>query len=56
VLSGVPLGGQGWLQVGELGLALALSACIGLGEDRRHRLMEAMTFGTVATAIPAPAS
>jgi hypothetical protein len=26
------------------------------GEDRRHRQMEAMTFGTGTTVIPAPAS
>lgn len=34
---GVPLDGQGWLQVGELGLALALSACIGLEREIRQK-------------------
>ena len=36
VLTGVPLGGEGWLQVGELGLALLLSACIGLEREIRQ--------------------
>jgi putative Mg2+ transporter-C (MgtC) family protein len=37
VLTGVPLGGEGWLQVGELGLALLLSACIGLEREIRQK-------------------
>lgn len=34
---GVGLGGQGWLQVGELGLALLLSACVGLEREIRQK-------------------
>lgn len=34
---GVPLGGEGWLQIGELGLALLLSACIGLEREIRQK-------------------
>lgn len=37
VLTGAPLGGEGWLQVGELGLALLLSACIGLEREIRQK-------------------
>jgi putative Mg2+ transporter-C (MgtC) family protein len=37
VLTGVPLGGEGWLQIGELGLALLLSACIGLEREIRQK-------------------
>ncbi len=37
ILTGAPLGGEGWLQVGELGLALALSACIGLEREIRQK-------------------
>jgi putative Mg2+ transporter-C (MgtC) family protein len=37
ILTGVPLGGEGWLQVGELGLALLLSACIGLEREIRQK-------------------
>ena len=37
VLTGAPLGGQGWLQIGELGLALLLSACIGLEREIRQK-------------------
>jgi putative Mg2+ transporter-C (MgtC) family protein len=37
VLTGAPLGGQGWLQLGELGLALLLSACIGLEREIRQK-------------------
>jgi putative Mg2+ transporter-C (MgtC) family protein len=37
VLSGAPLGGEGWLQLGELGLALLLSACIGLERELRQK-------------------
>jgi putative Mg2+ transporter-C (MgtC) family protein len=37
VVTGAPLGGQGWLQVGELGLALLLSACIGLEREIRQK-------------------
>jgi putative Mg2+ transporter-C (MgtC) family protein len=36
-VTGAPLGGQGWLQVGELGLALLLSACIGLEREVRQK-------------------
>jgi putative Mg2+ transporter-C (MgtC) family protein len=36
-LTGAPLGGQGWLQIGELGLALLLSACIGLEREIRQK-------------------
>jgi hypothetical protein len=36
-LTGSPLGGQGWLQIGELGLALLLSACIGLEREIRQK-------------------
>jgi len=31
------LGGQGWLQAGELGVALLLSAAIGLEREVRHK-------------------
>jgi putative Mg2+ transporter-C (MgtC) family protein len=34
--AGLP-GGQGWLQAGELGLALVLSACIGLEREIRQK-------------------
>jgi putative Mg2+ transporter-C (MgtC) family protein len=34
--AGLP-GGQGWRQVGELGLALALSACIGVEREIRQK-------------------
>jgi putative Mg2+ transporter-C (MgtC) family protein len=37
VLTGAPLGGEGWLQFGELGLALLLSACIGLEREIRQK-------------------
>ena len=37
VLTGAPLGGEGWLQIGELGLALLLSACIGLEREIRQK-------------------
>jgi putative Mg2+ transporter-C (MgtC) family protein len=37
VVSGAPLGGQGWLQAGELGLALLLSACIGVEREIRQK-------------------
>ena len=37
ILTGVPLGGEGWLQLGELGLALLLSACIGLEREIRMK-------------------
>lgn len=37
VLTGAPLGGEGWLQVGEPGLALLLSACIGLEREIRQK-------------------
>jgi putative Mg2+ transporter-C (MgtC) family protein len=37
MLTGAPLGGEGWLQVGELGLALLLSACIGLEREIRQK-------------------
>lgn len=37
VLTGVPLGGEGWLQAGELGLALLLSACVGLEREIRQK-------------------
>lgn len=37
VLTGAPLGGEGWLQVGELGLGLLLSACIGLEREIRQK-------------------
>jgi len=33
--------GEGWLQAGELGLALLLSAVIGLERDRDERLAPA---------------
>ncbi|MGH3263638.1 MAG: MgtC/SapB family protein [Trebonia sp.] len=36
-LAGVPLGGEGWLQLGELGLALLLSACVGLEREIRQK-------------------
>jgi putative Mg2+ transporter-C (MgtC) family protein len=36
VSAGLP-GGQGWRQAGELGLALALSACIGLEREVRQK-------------------
>src|ERR1700743_2861526 len=36
-LTGAPLGGEGWLQIGELGLALLLSACIGLERELRQK-------------------
>jgi putative Mg2+ transporter-C (MgtC) family protein len=34
---GVPLGGQGWKQVGELALALLLSAAVGLEREWRQK-------------------
>ncbi len=37
VLTGAPLGGEGWLQLGELGLALLLSACIGFERELRQK-------------------
>lgn len=37
IVTGVPLGGEGWLQIGELGLALLLSACIGLEREIRMK-------------------
>jgi putative Mg2+ transporter-C (MgtC) family protein len=37
ILTGAPLGGQGWLQISELGLALLLSACIGLEREIRQK-------------------
>jgi putative Mg2+ transporter-C (MgtC) family protein len=37
VVTGAPLGGEGWLQAGELGLALLLSACIGLEREIRQK-------------------
>jgi putative Mg2+ transporter-C (MgtC) family protein len=37
VLTGAPLGGEGWLQFGELGLALLLSACIGVEREIRQK-------------------
>jgi uncharacterized membrane protein YhiD involved in acid resistance len=37
VLTGPPLDGEGWLQFGELGLALLLSACIGLERETRQK-------------------
>jgi putative Mg2+ transporter-C (MgtC) family protein len=37
ILTGAPLGGEGWLQLGELGLALLLSACIGLEREIRMK-------------------
>jgi putative Mg2+ transporter-C (MgtC) family protein len=37
VLTGAPLGGESWLQIGELGLALLLSACIGLEREIRQK-------------------
>lgn len=36
-LTGAPLGGQGWLQIGELGLALLLSACIGMEREIKQK-------------------
>jgi putative Mg2+ transporter-C (MgtC) family protein len=36
-LAAGPSGGQGWHQAGELGLALALSACIGLEREIRQK-------------------
>src|SRR6202050_399000 len=36
-LTGAPLGGQGWLQIGELALALVLSASIGLEREIRQK-------------------
>jgi putative Mg2+ transporter-C (MgtC) family protein len=36
-LAAGPSGGQGWRQAGELGLALALSACIGLEREIRQK-------------------
>lgn len=35
---GIPLGGQGWRQIGELALALMLSAGIGLEREFRQRM------------------
>jgi putative Mg2+ transporter-C (MgtC) family protein len=37
IVTGAPLGGEGWLQIGELGLALLLSACIGLEREIRQK-------------------
>lgn len=34
---GVPLGGQGWQQAGELALALLLSAAVGLEREWRQK-------------------
>jgi putative Mg2+ transporter-C (MgtC) family protein len=34
---GVPLGGQGWRQIGELALALLLSAAVGLEREWRQK-------------------
>jgi putative Mg2+ transporter-C (MgtC) family protein len=35
--TGLPLGGQGWRQAGELGLALLLSAAVGLEREWRQK-------------------
>jgi putative Mg2+ transporter-C (MgtC) family protein len=37
IMAAGSLGGQGWRQAGELGLALALSACIGLEREIRQK-------------------
>lgn len=47
VLSAGPPGGQGWRQAGELGLALALSACIGLEREIRQKNAGLRTYTLV---------
>jgi putative Mg2+ transporter-C (MgtC) family protein len=47
VLTGVPLGGEEWLQLGELGLALLLSACIGLERGIRQKNAGLRTYTLV---------
>jgi putative Mg2+ transporter-C (MgtC) family protein len=47
VLTGASLGGEGWLQVGELGLALLPSACIGLEREIRQKNAGLRTHTTV---------
>ena len=47
VLTGVPLGGEEWLQLGELGLALLLSACIGLEREIRQKNAGLRTYTLV---------
>ncbi|HEY1706491.1 MAG TPA: MgtC/SapB family protein [Trebonia sp.] len=42
-----PPGGQGWRQVGELGLALVLSACIGVEREIRQKNAGLRTYSLV---------
>src|SRR6202167_5985205 len=42
--------GQGWLQIGELGLAFALSALIGLEREIRHKSAGLRTYTLVGFA------
>jgi putative Mg2+ transporter-C (MgtC) family protein len=44
------LEGQGWLQIGELGLAFALSALIGLEREVRHKSAGLRTYTLVGFA------
>jgi putative Mg2+ transporter-C (MgtC) family protein len=44
------LAGQGWIQVGELGLAFALSALIGLEREIRHKSAGLRTYTLVGFA------
>ena len=39
--------GQGWLQIGELGLAFALSALIGVEREIRHKSAGLRTYTLV---------
>jgi putative Mg2+ transporter-C (MgtC) family protein len=44
------LPGQGWLQIGELGLAFVLSALIGLEREIRHKAAGLRTYTLVGFA------
>jgi hypothetical protein len=45
-VAGLP-GGQGWRQAGELGLALALSACVGVEREMRQKSARLRTHALV---------